>query len=62
MGHVDTQTENMCEKFCALTAENKGFALDFSKQLLQVQQVFLQVQGVPPDGWKTSAENYPSGN
>jgi hypothetical protein len=45
----------MCEKFVGLTAENKRFALDFSKQLLRVQQVFLQTDGISLDGCKVRA-------
>ena len=58
MGDADTQTESMCEKFFGLTEENKLFTLDFSKQLLQVQQVLLQAQGIPLDGCKVTAGNY----
>jgi hypothetical protein len=47
----------MCEKFFGLTEENKLFTLDFSKQLLQVQQIFLQVQGIPLEGSKIMAES-----
>ena len=52
MENADTQTKNMCEKFSGLTEENKLFTLDFSKQLLQVQQVLLQAQDIPLDGRK----------
>jgi hypothetical protein len=58
MREADIQTESMCEKFFGLTEENKLFTLDFSKQLLQVQQIFLQAQGISLDGCKIAAGNY----
>jgi hypothetical protein len=61
MREADIQTESMCEKFFGLTEENKLFTLDFSKQLLQVQQVLLQAQGIPLDARKVTAGNYSPG-